>query len=118
MLFTFHRAFDCVPNPKETLEQLIALGVDRILTSGQEDSAIKGLNLLKKIQQKANGRLTILPGSGINPNNAKLFETAGFKELHASASKMVSSEAKPSLFDTDQKVSDVKTIQSILKAMQ
>ncbi|WP_452219918.1 copper homeostasis protein CutC [Lacinutrix salivirga] len=119
MSFTFHRAFDGVPNPTETLEQLIALGVDRILTSGQEDSAIKGITLLKQLQEKAKERLIILAGSGVNPNNAKQFKAAGFLEIHASASKAIVKPTKNKFFDnTIQTVSDKDTIQSILNAIQ
>ena len=60
--FTFHRAFDEVVNPKETLEQLIDLGVRRVLTSGQESSAEKGLLLLKQLYEISKGRIIILAG--------------------------------------------------------
>jgi len=114
--FTFHRAFDCVPNPMQALEQLIDLGVDRILTSGQEPSAKKGIALLKQLKEKANGRITILPGCGIHPENAVLFKDAGFTEIHASASKVITAKKNSTYFgDTSQTVSDVETIKSILK---
>ena len=117
--FTFNRAFDCVQNPMETLEQLIALGTDRILTSGQQDKAEAGIDLLKKLQKIAAGRLTILPGSGIHQNNVKLFKESGFFEVHASASKIKNHKNKISFFETlDNTVSDVSTIQSILKNMK
>ena len=116
--FTFHRAFDCVPNSFEALEQLINLRVDRILTSGLESSAEKGLELLKKLKEKATNRIIILPGSGINPQNAKCFKDSGFTEIHASASKVIQSDAKTSMFDATQKESDVTTIKSILKTIQ
>lgn len=110
--FTFHRAFDCVKDPKNSLEQLIALGVDRVLTSGLEKSAEKGLNLLKQLQEQANGRITILAGSGINSKNAKLFKEAGFNEIHASASTEI--EYDGSLFSTPLTYSDTKKIKAIL----
>ena len=116
--FTFHRAFDCVPNPFETLEQLIDLGADRILTSGQERSAEKGIELLKKLKEKANNRIGILPGSSINSKNAKRFKDAGFKEIHASASQVIKNTTQASLFDVVQKESHVETIKSILKTIQ
>lgn len=100
MSFTFHRAFDCVPNPFKVLEQLIDLGVDRILTSGQANSAEKGLELLKKLNKKANNRITILAGSGINLQNVELFKNSGFNEIHTSASKAVENKTKPTRFDT------------------
>lgn len=116
--FTFHRAFDCVTNPFEVLEQLIDLGVHRILTSGQSSSAKEGLEFLKQLNNKANDRITILPGSGINQENVRLFKDSGFKEIHASASKTIEAKTKATLFDAVQKESNIKTIQSILNAIQ
>jgi copper homeostasis protein len=113
--FTFHRAFDCVENPQESLEQLINLGVERVLTSGLETSAEKGLELLKQLKEHVNGRITILPGSGINLQNAKLFKDAGFLEIHLSASKVVKNNSKSSIFDEIQKESNIETIKIILK---
>lgn len=113
--FTFHRAFDCVKNPCEALEQLIDLGVDRVLTSGLETSAEKGLNNLKQLQEQANGRIIILAGSGITFENAKLFKEASFKEIHASASTEIKSDG--SLFSTPLTYSDPKKIKAILDAI-
>ena len=113
--FTFHRAFDCVKDPKNSLEQLIALGVDRVLTSGLETSAEKGLNNLRKLQEQANGRITILAGSGITFENAQLFKEAGFKEIHASASTEIKSDG--SLFSTPLTYSDPQKIKAILDAI-
>ena len=116
--FTFHRAFDCVKNPKEALEQLITLGVNRVLTSGQEVNAEKGLKLLKKLKKQANSRIIILPGSGINSNNAKLFKDAGFTEIHTSASKRMVNLNKNSMFENVQTESDVSTIETILNIVK
>lgn len=116
--FTFHRAFDCVPNVFDALEQLIELGVDRVLTSGLESSAEKGLELLIQLNEKAKGRITILPGSGINLQNASIFRTSEFTEIHASASKTVLINSRSDYFyNVPQTVSDVETIQSILKQL-
>ena len=84
--FTFHRAFDVVDNPFEALEELIDLGVDRVLTSGQADTAIEGIDILSKLVKKANERITILAGGGVNGANAGRLLGAGLTELHASAS--------------------------------
>ena len=105
--FTFHRAFDEVPDPLEGLKQLIELGVDRVLTSGQKPTAEDGIELLKRLHEKAENRIAILPGSGINPTNAHLFRTAKFAEIHASASKQLG----------DTTVSDPDTIKGILNAI-
>jgi copper homeostasis protein len=62
----FHRAFDLTPDPFASLEQLIALGVRRVLTSGQEVTAPAGVAILRALIQQAGGRIEILPGGGIN----------------------------------------------------
>lgn len=113
--FTFHRAFDCVKNPFEALEQLINLDVDRVLTSGQAASAEQGIELLKQLNKQAKGRITILAGSGINSNNAKLFKEAGFSEIHASASSKI--ETEKSLFSEPQTYSDPIKIKAIIDAI-
>lgn len=113
--FTFHRAFDCVKDHKNSLEELINLGVDRVLTSGLETSAEKGLNNLKQLHEQAKERITILAGSGITSENAQLFKEAGFKEIHASASTEIESDS--SLFSTPLTYSDPKKIKAILDAI-
>jgi copper homeostasis protein len=115
--FTFHRAFDCVPNPKESLQELLNLRVNRILTSGQKKRAIDGIELLMELQQLAQEKLIIIPGGGINDENASHFKENGFKEIHSSASKIIQS-SKSSYFDEVQKVSSTEIIKSILKIIR
>ncbi|MBL4905658.1 MAG: copper homeostasis protein CutC [Flavobacteriaceae bacterium] len=95
--FTFHRAFDLVQNPIKTVEQLIQLGVARVLTSGQETNAAKGIDLLKQLRISANNQLIILPGGGINSDNALVFKNAGFFEIHCSASKIIQQDEAPKI---------------------
>lgn len=121
--FTFHRAFDWTPNPYEALEQLIEINVDRILTSGQESSAEKGIFALQQLKKLANERLIILPGGGINQENVLIFKGGGFEEVHCSATLGTISNLKPQvpmnsqkfLDETLQYNSSVERIQSILK---
>ena len=80
--FTFHRAFDKVNNPLNEIENLIELGIDRILTSGQKEKAIDGLVLLKQLNSISNNRIKIMPGSGINKSNIVNF--VNFEEIHGS----------------------------------
>jgi copper homeostasis protein len=83
---TFHRAFDMCRNPKTALEDLIKLGVDRVLTSGQEATCLEGLELLAMLVQQAAGRIIILPGGGITPRNIrKIVAETGAQEVHLSA---------------------------------
>ena len=70
---TFHRAFDIVNNPIKSMNKLIEIGFDRILTSGQSDTAEKGLKMLLELKEKANGKISIMPGGGINENNCHIF---------------------------------------------
>ena len=80
--FTFHRAFDKVNNPLNEIENLIGLGIDRVLTSGQKEKAIDGLVLLKQLNSISNNRIKIMPGSGINKSNIVNF--VNFEEIHGS----------------------------------
>jgi copper homeostasis protein len=83
---TFHRAFDKCIRPHEALEQLIALGCDRILTSGQKPAAEAGIPLLKELVEQAGDRIVIMPGCGINEKNiARIGAETGAKEFHSSA---------------------------------
>ena len=85
MSVTFHRAFDMCKNPLEALEQIIALGCSRILTSGQEPNAVKGIPLLKELVKQADGRIIIMPGCGVNPSNIlHIAEETGACEFHFS----------------------------------
>ena len=84
---TFHRAFDIVNNPIKSMNKLIEIGFDRILTSGQSDTAEKGLKMLLELKERANGKISIMPGGGINENNCHIFLKNGFNEIHLSAKK-------------------------------
>lgn len=88
---TFHRAFDEVTDPFESLDTLIDLGFERILTSGQKVTAVEGLELIQKLVEKARDKIIVMPGSGITADNIlKIKHVSGAKEFHASAkSKML-----------------------------
>ena len=97
---TFHRAFDVCKRPFDALEQIIALGCDRILTSGQGTTVVEGSDMLRELRKRAAGRIIILPGGGVTPRNAgRILAMTGCTEIHASASetldgKKVTSAAK------------------------
>ncbi|WP_288148560.1 copper homeostasis protein CutC [Bacteroides acidifaciens] len=92
---TFHRAFDVCCNPKEALEQIIELGCNRILTSGQQATAEQGIPLLKELQEQAAGRIILLAGCGVNENNiARIAQETGIQEFHFSARESIISEMK------------------------
>jgi copper homeostasis protein len=82
---TFHRAFDRCPEPLKALEQIIDCGCARILTSGCKPTAMEGADMLKQLVQQANGRIKILAGSGVTPENAAaLRKKTGAPEIHGS----------------------------------
>lgn len=89
---TFHRAFDMTKDPFESLDILIDLGLKRILTSGGENKAIDGINLIKKLVDKADDKIIIMPGAGINEGNVReIIAYTGVKEVHLSAKQRVES---------------------------
>jgi len=93
MSVTFHRAFDMCKNPEKALEELIGIGVDRVLTSGAENKAIDGMELLNKLVKQANNRIIIMPGSGIRLSNIlELIKKTGASEFHVSERKMLPSK--------------------------
>ncbi|MEM7039995.1 MAG: copper homeostasis protein CutC [Bacteroidota bacterium] len=87
---TFHRAFDRCRDPETALEAVVTLGAARILSSGQAATAWEGRTLLRRMVQQADGRLSIMPGSGIHADHvAVLAAETGALELHFSATRMV-----------------------------
>ena len=84
---TFHWAIDRCRRPFEALDQIIGVGCDRILTSGQAATAEAGAAMLREFQRRAEGRIGILPGGGVTPGNAaRILAATGCNEIHASAS--------------------------------
>ena len=82
---TFHRAFDRCLNPYEALEELVNLGCERILSSGQKLTAPEGVHLLKELQQLADNRIVIMPGSGVRVDTIELLaKQTGCTEFHSS----------------------------------
>lgn len=92
---TCHRAFDVVRDPFEALQVLIDLGVDRLLTSGQQKTAVEGIPLFRELLEQAQGRITIMPGGGIRPENAAEFIKLGLKEIHTGSRTKVPSRMQP-----------------------
>lgn len=83
---TCHRAFDVCRDPFRAMEELIDLGCDRILTSGQQSDAVKGIPMIKQLVERADDRIIIMPGCGVREENIALIEQeTGAKEFHTSA---------------------------------
>ncbi|HET9825933.1 MAG TPA: copper homeostasis protein CutC [Chitinophagaceae bacterium] len=124
---TFHRAFDRCRDPFEAMEQLIQIGCERILTSGQEAAAPEGAALIAQLNQKADHRITIMPGSGVRKENIKaLAEQTGCSEFHSSLRARAKSQMQfvhPAFVNSEEGYmnnsidpSDVKALRAALTA--
>ncbi len=105
---TFHRAFDVAENPFQALEDIIACGCERILTSGQKNTAIEGIDLLKTLVKKSQNRIEIMAGSGVNAQNAQQFLNIGVHALHLTGKGIQESKMtfrKPDLSMTNSSLS-------------
>jgi copper homeostasis protein len=126
MSFTFHRAFDMCIDPFQGLEDIIHTGAARILTSGQQNSAASGAELIRRLVIAAGGRIIIMPGSGISEENiAFIAKTTLASEFHMSARKSIKSNMiyrKPGLSmgsvpghdEYSMKIADGKKIERII----
>lgn len=128
MSVTFHRAFDLCRDPKSALETIIELGFDRILTSGQAATAEAGIPLLKELVELSSGRITIMPGCGVNASNAaKILNETGATEIHASARSSWPSQMRfrhpgvsmgtPGSDEYATKETDVETVRTIVESI-
>jgi len=92
MSVTCHRAFDMTEDPFLALDELIGIGIDRILTSGQKTSAAEGTGLIKELIEKSSGRIIIMPGGGVKEYNInRLIRETGAKEIHVQLNKQETS---------------------------
>ncbi|MGZ4816181.1 MAG: copper homeostasis protein CutC [Terriglobales bacterium] len=86
----FHRAFDVTPDPFRALDDLVELGITRVLTSGQQDTVPGGADLIRRLIEHAGGRIEVLPGGGIKPYNlADVIARTGCTQVHLTAFKTV-----------------------------
>jgi copper homeostasis protein len=121
---TFHRAFDLAQDQEQALEDLITLGVERVLTSGPQPSAPEGASLIRKLVAQGQGLISIMPGAGINAGNiAALAETTGASEFHASAKMKLPSGmsySRPALSDMEggEVRSDEREIRELVAALR
>ena len=126
---TFHRAFDMCRDPRKALEELIALGCHRVLTSGQLPTAEAGIPQLKELVQQADGRIIIMPGCGVNSGNAaRILNSTGATEIHASARRNVGSGmlfrhsgvsmGNPGSDEYARKETDVNEVRAIINSIK
>lgn len=130
MTVTFHRAFDMCADPLQSLEDVIATGAKRLLTSGQANRVKDGIKLISQLVSQAGDRIIIMPGGGIDDTNiiAILFKT-NVKEIHLTGRKSVNSEMRfrrdgirmgstPELTEFTRKVADMEKIREILNILK
>jgi copper homeostasis protein len=90
MSVTFHRAFDMAVEAFRALDDVLALGVERLLTSGQRGSAMEGRELIAELVRRAGNRLSVMPGAGIHDGNIReLIAATGAREYHLSGQKKI-----------------------------
>ena len=120
---TFHRAFDLVPDRSAALETLIDLGFERVLSSGGMPSAVSGAASLARLVSQGGGRITVMPGAGIEPGNAAaLRDATRAREFHASAKKRLPSGMRRPPGDTlgmgsGETRTDVDTVRALVSAL-
>ena len=86
MSVTFHRAFDVCADPLAAFEDVLAMGCDRLLTSGHESDAFKGRFFIAELVERAAGRIIVMPGCGVRRSNiARIAADTGAVEFHASS---------------------------------
>lgn len=127
---TFHRAFDMTADPFHALQDLVDLKIDRILTSGQKNTAEEGIELISDLVKQVGDRIIIMPGCGITAENIeKLAEQTGAKEFHVFAVKKVESpmtHRNPEAFmgapvetsEYETSITDADEIQKIVSRLQ
>jgi len=121
---TFHRAFDLSRDPAQALEDILALGCERILTSGAQASAPEGEALIRELVVQAAGRLAVMPGAGVTAQNvAALAAATGAHEFHASAKRQLPSgmqhwRTRLSDMEAGELRSDVAQVRALVAALQ
>jgi copper homeostasis protein len=127
MAVTFHRAFDMAADAFRTLDDVIAMGAERLLTSGQRGRAMEGKELIAQLVHRAGNRLIVMPGAGVNENNVReLIAVTGAREFHLSGQKKAGSRMThrnphvfmgvPGLPEYEICVTDVEKIRRVVQA--
>lgn len=125
---TFHRAFDMSVDPHQALAELMALGMDRVLTSGAAADAAAGLGLIAALVKQAAGKIVIMAGGGVNAENARqIVADSGVREIHLSARSPIHSPMRyrneriymglPGLPEYERKTTDVALVRRTVQAV-
>ena len=126
---TFHRAFDMVRDPIRALEDVISTGCSRILTSGGCNTALEGAGMISRLVAQADGRIKIMAGSGVRPENAALIAATGADAIHFSARTLcnggmrwrkegISMGGSGGISEYDRLEADSKVIARIMEAIK
>jgi copper homeostasis protein len=121
---TFHRAFDLSRDSTRALEDIVALGCERVLTSGAQASAVDGVALIRDLVTQSNGRLVVMPGAGVTARNiAELAAATGAHEFHASAKRQLPSgmrhrQARLPDMELGELRSDAEQVRALAAALQ
>ena len=123
-----HRAFDRARNPQKFLHELIGLGVNRLLTSGQKPTAVEGVSLLRELIEIADGKLSIMPGGGVRGTNLQPLLELDITEIHTGSAKIQKTDVNvyqhevylgsPVHDDSQQLIVDHQDVALIVKAME
>ena len=129
MEVTFHRAFDMIRDPFSGLEDVIATGANRILTSGHKNQVTDGTELIKQLVGKAHGRIIIMPGGGINISNIEMVaRSTGASEFHFTGRKTIESSmtfrkegiymgGHPDVPEFSRKIADPDIIKGVIEIL-
>lgn len=124
--FTFHRAIDRCKNPVETVEKLVDLGFDKVLTSGGKPTAYEGIPVIREMQQRYGDKIKIMAGGGITEENIEqILSATGITNCHASLTsekeylphKLYHKEFDKNKNLMPMKVSDVNRIKDIISVI-
>lgn len=112
---TFHRAFDLCANKEEALEELISLGITRVLTSGGSNTCIEGKKAIHELANQANGRIGIMPGGGLNASNLHEVFHTGIRDYHLSGKELIKNNGVHSpLFELDWHETSIDQVRSLV----
>ena len=120
MKFTFHRAIDVCKNPTETIEKLIGLGFDKVLTSGCKPTAYEGIDMIREFQSRFGDKINIMAGGGITEDNVeRILSATGITNCHASLASQII-EYRENIYPNEEdnelitcKVSDVNRVKDL-----
>lgn len=115
MKTVFHRAFDITPDLFESAEAVIETGCERILTSGGAASGPEGIEVIRQLAAKTQGRISIMPGGGITSETIGNLFTHGISDYHLSARKPVAPKNTATLFDMHYAETDTETVRAVVR---